>query len=187
METITRKQELLELIKNLTVKKYELESAKDNEIRTNIATKVLPLRKEADIIEQSIKKDAAIKHQPALENVQNEIIVVERELIELKTTENKHKWYPEDTVLFEWTSINYTRPQAYKLTGRKGIVKIYNHSIDISCLSRWGRPKEGDIILLLVKKDGSTGKKFENITDHWEGELNYKARYWLPEGQQFKE
>ena len=50
-------------------------------------------------------------------------------------------------------------------------------------ISSYSAPDNGDLVVFYLKKDGSIGKKFENISGNNETHFNYTSKLWLPEGK----
>jgi hypothetical protein len=78
--------------------------------------------------------------------------------------------YPEGTIMIQWTK-SY-RDTAYILTKEKGKLEIFREGDSFPLNRRWFRPSPGDLIVRLVKKDGTTGIQIDK----------YHSNVWFPEG-----
>jgi hypothetical protein len=87
--------------------------------------------------------------------------------------------YPEGTIVCGWK--NSRSPWAahcMNRTGKRGMIEVYKEGDAYpSNRSRWSLPKVGDIVVRMLKKDGSKGIEVEKyIFD------DYAKDYWMPEG-----
>ena len=89
--------------------------------------------------------------------------------------------YPEGTIVCGWKGRpgwSWSLNPDMDRTGKRGVIEIYKEGDAYpSNRSRWNLPKTGDIVVRMLKKDGSKGIEAENyiFTD-------YAKDYWLPEG-----
>jgi hypothetical protein len=87
--------------------------------------------------------------------------------------------YPLGTILYEWVrEYRYHDNSPMRLSGRRGILEaVTRESLFPVNMRSYSLPSVGSFIIRLLKKDGTTGKQFENP---------YKWETWLPEGQKPK-
>lgn len=108
-----------------------------------------------------------------LEEAKQEVIKAKKELDEynLERSKKEDKGHKEGTKLYEWVMPSFQR--RYILSGRIGEVVIYDGTQDIKQNKyEFDRPTIGTKIIIVLKKDGTKGKKFYTLND-------YKAQFWL--------
>ena len=81
--------------------------------------------------------------------------------------------YPVGTKLFEWETKQWTNE--FRKTNRVAVLEIYKQGDALPVNTRWSRPEVGDMVLRILKKDGTVGSKVEVFRD-------YLKSWWLPEG-----
>lgn len=146
----------------------EIECAKNSEI--NERTK-------------AIKEEIGAKYSDRLKEASNKKWEAHKELEDAEKRRANEMWYAPGTVVYEWTIKGYGQKEYIK-SGKSGIVHVFDHGSPCADnLSSWSRPKVGDVIIYLHKKDGTAGKQFVQISRY--GQLKSDAKYWLPDGEIF--
>lgn len=85
--------------------------------------------------------------------------------------------YPEGTVLVKWASGRWnevTKRREMVKTNDRGVVQVYREGDPCPSNTRWNKPYVGDMIVRLVKKDGSLGIQLQKVGLEFWG--------WYPEG-----
>jgi hypothetical protein len=87
-------------------------------------------------------------------------------------------WLPAGTVVAEWTRpYKYGMEREARPTGRLGKIEVWSDQSVRPNRLRWQqRPDPGDIIIRLLKKDGTESKVFEA------GPLSWLRDSWRPHG-----
>jgi len=83
-----------------------------------------------------------------------------REEMEKRAIEEKELPYPEGTVMVHWERpFTYgVNNHPYKKSGDKGVLQIFKpYDKFPSKPKRWGMPSVGDVVIRLLKKDGTPG------------------------------
>lgn len=87
--------------------------------------------------------------------------------------------YPIGTKLVGWTpsrSLFGGRPVSFSKNGNTGVLEVFKMGDPISATNSWRKPKGGEVVVRMLKKDGSKGLNLEKwIPGHSE-------RYWFTEG-----
>ena len=81
--------------------------------------------------------------------------------------------YPEGTILHKWMQYGWGTKNPYTMTKETGVIQIFRNGDEYPDNMRWNKPRIGDLIIRLHKKDGSLGKKIERF---------YSAT-WVPKGE----
>lgn len=107
----------------------------------------------------------------------------EREMVleagRIRTLESESRLpYPEGTILKEWTwHVGFSGTiHNLRLTGEVGVIEIFKEGDEISANVRWSKPLVGNIVLRMLKKDGTKGKDVRFWSDGMK-------REWLPDGK----
>lgn len=128
-----------------------------------------------------VQQEADAEYRDRMEAAQVEYAAADVELnaARLEDAAATIKW-PVGTVVCAWD-----RPRC-RLTGKikgdwhciaKGIVEIITHESEHpDNLNKYSRSDIGTVVVRLLKKDGTPGRKYE-VLGHW------RTKSWLPEGQ----
>lgn len=87
-------------------------------------------------------------------------------------------------VLVEWAQeqTSWSRSTGpVKPTGRRAVLEVVGPHFRAPAGRVHGLPRQGEVILRLLKKDGSPAPPFEELPRSWEGPDAWR-RWWLPAG-----
>jgi hypothetical protein len=174
---------------NLKFKEIEQKIVQTEKLRTQ-EIQLLEKEKYQPIIEQAKEMKDKI-HSDTYEKYKQELSVMYKELKDVKEVVNKYKiqdanniWYPQGTLVFLWkrkNSHSWFNNNPIEKTEQSGVVTIYDGTQKIASVSSYRMPKIGDVIVLLNKKDGTVGLKFEVISTY--GSMNNYTKSWYCEGE----
>jgi len=87
--------------------------------------------------------------------------------------------YPEGTIVYGWKNrSSWALNPGMDRTGKRGVIEVYKEGDAYpSNRSRWSLPKVGEIVVRILKRDGSKGIEAEKYCF-----AEYAKEYWLPEG-----
>jgi hypothetical protein len=96
--------------------------------------------------------------------------------------------HPEGTVLVEWKAGRYYADKTLR-PARKAVLQIYREGDPLPANVKWHRPQVGEIILRLLKKDGTPSSAIEQIHSRGDWFVNDAGgRYhWLRVGVEPKQ
>ncbi len=176
-------EKIQEKLSEANNKVSDVKRIQNREIQAEIIEKVAPLIQEAKSIEAEINKRIYAKYEDEIKVLQHNANEIEKELNSLKVMDSSKMWYAPGTVVERWKNIGRSNGVNWVRTGQKGIVEIYEQGSPMpDNIGRYSYPEIGNIIVRLLKKDGSPGLKFERISSKWNNELTYEKDYWAPEG-----
>lgn len=168
METITvptYEQAKLNL-ELLTKEYYQIESEMNKEIRER---------------EEAIRKEIKEKYSEQLKESSRRKWAAKEQFDIAEKNRATNLWFPPGTIVYEWRTISFSQERIER-TGRKGVVAIFDKDSHYpENIARYSIPGIGSIVVYLLKKDGTAGKQFEQISRY--GELTHKAKMWLPESE----
>ena len=118
----------------------------------------------------SLAKSAENKASEALRNAEN---------AERLASASSNLPYPEGTIVRGWErSRSPWDAHCMNRTGKCGVIEIYKEGDAYpSNRSRWSLPKAGEIVVRILKRDGSKGIEAEKYNF-----AECAKEYWLPEG-----
>lgn len=141
------------------------QKAMAKEIESAINEQVKPLIEAANKLEQSIRKDITEKHKGNIDALYNAFLSSRELLNQQLVSDAASIWYSPGTMVWYWCKERHGNE--IKKTDIKGIVEVYDGTQDVpNNYSRWNRPEIGNIIIRTLKKDGTPGIKFENISKY---------------------
>jgi hypothetical protein len=86
--------------------------------------------------------------------------------------------YPEGIIVCGWKDRgSWAMNPGMDRTGKRGVIEIYKQGDAYPSRSRWNRPAVGEIVVRMLKKDGSKSIEAEKYCF-----AEYAKEYWLPEG-----
>jgi len=97
--------------------------------------------------------------------------------------------HPEGTVLLEWRLGPWgSANREMGLTGRSAVLQIFKKGDLFPSNVRYRRPRPGDVVLRLIKKDGRPGIAIETVYERhdWFCESGKNWSRWLPQGKEPK-
>lgn len=128
---------------------------------------------------ESLQEEVHAEYRDRMNAAHEECVAARAELDAAKLADAKPKW-PVGTVVCAWkqrTEGWMQRPTGEWKVIAKGVMEIITaESEHPDSLNKYSRASIGDVVVRLLKKDGTPGKKYESLT-------GWKAKHWLPEGQ----
>ena len=116
---------------------------------------------------------------------------VDAERIQLSEQKNASGYAP-GTTLYQWGWISGGFKRRMALTGLKGLVEIWKRGAPAPD-NRSSIPDPGTVVLRIMRKDGTIGKKFMTLESLWSSDekavvpREFREGPWLPEGKTPKE
>ena len=160
--------------KNIAVKTLEkIQSAIDSlveekrlEVEQLTKEKVEPLLAQVEQIKISIDNLTHNKYKDRLSELNQEKVKVKKVVDEFKIKDANSLWYPKGTIVYLWEYTRTYPKHTWVKTQLKGIVDVYDGTQDLGSIPSWKFPKKGDLIVRHIKKDGSVGLKFDQISEY---------------------
>ena len=173
--------------KNIAVKTLEkIQSAIDSlveekrlEVEKLTKEKVEPLLVQVEQIKISIDNLTHNKYKDRLSELHKEKLKVKKVVDDFKIKDANDLWYPKGTIVYLWEYARTYPKHTWVKTRLKGIVDVYDSTQDLGSIPSWKFPKKGDLIVRRIKKDGSVGLKFDQISEY--GALRVYFPMWCAE------
>ena len=157
-----------EKFKELELRICSMEQAKTLETQRLINEKVEPLLDKAKRLKYEIENSLYNEYKDILSELNKERTDIKAIIDSFKIKEANDLWYAKGTIVTLWEKSNQYRSRGnFEKTNSKGMVDIYDGSQDFGGnISSWKFPKNGDIIVRHLKKDGSIGLRFDQISEY---------------------
>lgn len=168
-------------LKELEITIYSIEKEKVFDIEQLVNEKVEPLLEQASQMKVEINTAVHNKYKDVLSQLHKERLEVKEVVDNFKIEEANDLWYVKGTIVYLWEKESSWYAKEKKNTGLKGVVDVYDGTQTMSAsISKYSLPKKGDIIVKHLKKDGSVGLKFDQISEY--GVVKNYFPDWCAEG-----
>lgn len=141
--------------------------------------RVAPLKEAMEAQEAAIKAECSELFDDRDRELRNAVYEANRahELGIVEAKNGNTGWLPVGTVIVKWERPRYTYGRGpLKLTDQVGMVEVWSpDSVYPENKSRYSRPHAGDIVVRLLKKDGTPSKNFESANE-------WNRVYWQAKG-----
>jgi hypothetical protein len=162
-----------------------LEKERAYEIEELMKQKIYPLLEQIKQITEDVKDSVDKKYNDLLLDYKIQKTEIETILDDFKIEEANELWYAKGTVVTLWKSGGSIFRKEVKRTDLKGVVEIYDGTQQMPSIPEWKLPKKGDILVRHIKKDGTLGLKFDQISEY--GEIKRFIPYWFSEDDTFND
>ena len=173
------KDELQAEYNKISSQAHDLREQAKAEIKQQEAEKVQPLLEEVARVKDEIAKATHQKYDAKLTALVKKGNEFSRQLDLIKIQEAQNLWYPPGTKVYLWQRERTHIWSGCELvkTDKTGVVTVYDGTQVLAKVNSYSMPKQGDIIVMHHKRDGSIGLKFDIIS------INWKSSQWLAEGE----
>lgn len=112
-----------------------------------------------------------LRNASAAEAQAEQLFIAEQARVALEKAQAKTYKVPVGSVLHEWTTKRFEKTPVW--TGRRGVLEIISPESSHPGNLAYGRARIGDVVVRLLKKDGSPGQSYVQ---------GWNLKFWAPEG-----
>lgn len=169
-------------LQEIKQKIFQIESFRHKEIIEENERRYLPLIEQAKQLKIQIELDVFAKYKGEIDALNQELENIKPIVNQYTIQDAKDLWYKEGTIVWLWEREGsmWSSNRTIKKTNKNGTVVIYDGTQNLANVPSYSMPSIGDVIVIINKKDGTLGLKFETITKY--GEVKNYTSHWYCDG-----